>query len=121
MSDPFSNFSRLLLMQSSKQLSSIGPLTVSLPSSLQPLEKFLTELIIALNASSSTILNRRPLLEIGITMNGVILAYTSEKIQPEVTGTVDNIDDHTPLITQRCRLMSLSSLLLIKEKQQNIE
>ena len=54
-------------------------------------------------------------------MNGVILAYTSEKILPEVTGTVDNIDDRTPLITQRCRLMSLSSFLLIKEKQQIIE
>ena len=56
-----------------------------------------------------------------IPINEVSLDSAVEKILPEVTDTVDNIDDRTPWSLNLFRLMSASSFLLMKEKQQNIE
>ena len=56
-----------------------------------------------------------------IPINTVNLDSAADNILPEVTDTVDNIDDRIPLITELCRLISPSSFLLIKDKQQIIE
>ena len=96
MSAPFINFSRWFLIWFSKQLLSNRPCTVSIPGSLQFLETFLAEIIIALNVSSYPILNWRSLLNMVIPINEVSLASAAEKILTEVTDTVDNIDDQTP-------------------------
>ena len=95
MSSPFSNLFRWFFILSSKHLSINGPHIVSLPGSLKSLETFLTALIIALNVSSSPIINWIPLLKMVISINEVYLASAAENILPEVTDTVDNIDYRT--------------------------
>ena len=99
MSSPSSNFSRWFLIFFPKHLLINSPHTVSLPVILKSLETFLAVLIIALNFSSSPILNLIPLLKMVIPINEASLASAAENIIPEVTEvtyTVDNIDNLTP-------------------------
>ena len=96
MSALFSNLSHWLLIWLYKHLSNNVPLVVYLPVSLYYLETFLASLTISLNVSSSIIQDLIPLLKMFIPINEVALDSAVENILPEVTYTIDSIDNPTP-------------------------